>query len=74
MLGAWRRKRLGSELTAVLKPDTRLLWDQFEQAVNSSDEGTPDDPAESKEDRFRQQQTGIKAGGFHNKSFTTAFQ
>lgn len=48
---AWR-KRLGSELTAVLKPDPRLLWDQLDQAVSAIDERPPDDPVESK-DRIR---------------------
>lgn len=61
-VGGWGgRKRLGSELTVVLKPDPRLLWDQFDQAVSTIDERPPDDPAESKEDRFTQHQTGIKA-------------
>lgn len=58
---AWGRKRLGPELTAVLKPDPWLLWDQFDQTVSTIDEQPPDDPSESKEDRL-QHQTGIKAG------------
>ena len=36
----------GSELTAVLKPDPRLLWDQFDQVVSTIDERPPDDPEE----------------------------
>lgn len=42
---------MGSELTVVLKPDPRLLWDQLDQA-SAIDEWPPDDPAESK-DRIR---------------------
>lgn len=47
---AWRRKRQDSELTAVLKPDPRLLWDQFDHTASTKDGRPPDDLAEAKED------------------------
>lgn len=54
------RKRLGRELTAVLKDDLRLLWDQFEHNMSAIDERPPDDPVESKGDRLALQPTGIR--------------
>lgn len=54
------RKRLGWELTAVLKADLRLLWDQFEHNMSAIDERPPDDPVESKGDRLALQPTGIR--------------
>lgn len=43
----------GGELAAVLKPDPRLLWDQFEEAASAVGEWPPDDLSESKVSRVQ---------------------